>query len=127
MATMAHITTDKSVDDLRVEMGEGFARSDKRVDDLRVEMREGFIRTDKRIDDLGSVTDQRFDRVESDARLLRSEVKALRTETQQGFADLDRKFDAKFDSLNRTIIVLLGGSLSVVTGGLLAAVFHAFG
>jgi hypothetical protein len=36
---------------------------------------------------------------------------------------LDPKFDAKFDSLNRTIMVLLGGSPSVVTDGLIAAAF----
>jgi hypothetical protein len=43
---------------------------------------------------------------------------------RSGFGAMDAKLDAKFDSLNRTIIVLLGGSLSVVTGGLIAAAFH---
>jgi hypothetical protein len=41
------------------------------------------------------------------------------------FAAMDAKFDAKFDRLNRTIIYLLGGSLSILTGGLLAGIIHA--
>jgi hypothetical protein len=91
--------------------------TEKRIDDLRVEMHRGF-------EDL----DRQFEKVNSDVRgvrgELREEVQLLRTEMIEGFTELDRKFDAKFDSLNRTIIVLLGGSLSVVTGGLIAAAFH---
>jgi phage host-nuclease inhibitor protein Gam len=69
--------------------------------------------------------DQRFERVDGDIRELRGEVQGLRSDMNSGFAAIDAKFDAKFDSLNKTIIYLLGGSLSVVTGGILAAVFHA--
>lgn len=88
--------------------------------------------TDKRIDDLARSTDrsfqqvdQRFEQVEGAIREVRSEVKDLRAEMKSGFAAMDAKWDAKFDSLNRTIIFLLGGSLSVVTGGLIAAAFSA--
>jgi hypothetical protein len=102
MATMAEITSDKRIDDLRVEMHGGFARTDQRIDDLRDEMREGFRKSD------------------GDIRELRGDLRELRTEVTSGFAAVD----AKFDSLNKTILYLLGGSLSVVTGGLIAAVFH---
>ncbi|HEX4306250.1 MAG TPA: hypothetical protein VHZ54_09455 [Solirubrobacterales bacterium] len=111
---MTETSTDKRVDGLRSEVHEGFARTDKRVDDLRVEMHHGFEQVD-----------QRFDRVGGDVRELRGEVHGLRSDMKGGFAAIEAKFDAKFDSLDRTIIYLLGGSLSVVTGGILAAVFHA--
>jgi hypothetical protein len=78
----------------------------------------------KRVDQRFEQVDRRFDRVDADIREVRGEVHELRSEMRTGFAALDAKFDAKFDSLNRTIIVLLGGSLSVVTGGLIAAAFH---
>jgi len=64
--------------------------------------------TDKRVDDLRSEMHRGFDQVD------------------QRLAALDAKFDSKFDSLNRTIVYLLGGSLSVLVGGLLAAVLHPF-
>jgi hypothetical protein len=96
MATMAEIATDKRVDDLRSDVHRGFEQ-----------------------------IDGRFDRLEADIRESRTESKTLRTDMNKGFAAIDAKFDAKLDSLNRTIIYLLGGSLSVVTGGILAAVLHA--
>jgi phage-related protein len=68
--------------------------------------------------------DERFQQVDADIQGVRDEIQGLRTEVRGEIAAMDAKFDAKFDSLNRTIIVLLGGSLSVVAGGLLAAVFH---
>jgi DNA anti-recombination protein RmuC len=147
MATMTEITLDKRVDDLREETTRGFTKTDARIDDLREETHRGFARVDQRFeeqarridqrfaqvdqrfDEQARNTSQRFDRVEGDIRELRGdlhrEVNGLRTEMKDGFAALDSKFDAKFDSLNRTIVWLLGGSLSVVSAGILAAVFHA--
>jgi len=77
--------------------------------------------------------DERSDRIEGDVRdvkgdvrEVRAEIRELRSETKIGFETLDAKFDAKFDRLNRTIVYLLGGSLSVLAGALVAAVLHAF-
>jgi hypothetical protein len=98
--------------------------------------------------DLGfEQTNERLGRVEEDLRRLRGdlgreirgvrgdlggEIQDLRTEMTSGFekvdarfAAMDAKFDARFDRLNRTIIYLLGGSLSILTGGLLAGFIHA--
>jgi hypothetical protein len=90
---------------------------------------------DKRVDVLANRVDRGFERVDEDIRELRGEiqevrgelhqeVRLLRAEMKSGFEGIDAKCDKKFDSLNRTIIVLLGGSLSVVTGGLIGAAFH---
>jgi hypothetical protein len=92
--------------------------------------------TERRIDELGEEMRRGFDRADADIRELRGEVKDLRIEMNGGFKAIeatmdarfeaaDAKFDAKFDRLNRTIIYLLGGSLSVLTAGLLAAAIHA--
>jgi hypothetical protein len=103
MATMAQISTDKRVDDLRVEMHEGFARSDKRIDDLRSEMHRGF-----------DGVDQRFDRVETDIRELRADTKA-------GFAAVTDRFDsvnARLDSMLKLMI----GFFATAVGSVLATV-----
>jgi hypothetical protein len=63
MATMAEITTDKRMDDLRAEMHRGFAQ-----------------------------VDQRFDRVEADIRELRIENRVLRSEMSQGFESTQASF-----------------------------------
>lgn len=63
MATMAEITTDKRIDDLRAEMHRGFAQ-----------------------------VDQRFDRVEGDIRELRIENRVLRSEMNQGFESTQASF-----------------------------------
>jgi DNA anti-recombination protein RmuC len=125
MATMTEITLDKRVDDLREETRQGFAQVDqhfaqidRRFEEQNHQIDLRFAQVDRRFEEQNHQVDQRFDRVESD-------IRELRTEMKDGFAALDSKFDAKFDSLNRTIVWLLGGSLSVVSAGILAAVFHA--
>jgi hypothetical protein len=92
--------------------------TEKRIDDLRDETRAGFARVDAEMR-------AGFARVDADIRELRADLKDQRAEMKAGFEALDAKFDAKFDRLNRTIVYLLGGSLSVLTGGLLAAAIHS--
>ncbi len=83
--------------------------TEKRVDELSKRVDFGFEQVDRRLD-----------KVDAGIRETRGEVQTVRAEMKSGFRDVD----AKLDSLNRTIIYLLGGSLSVVTGGLIAAAFH---
>ena len=88
----------------------------------------GFEQNDRRFDRVdGDIRELRGDirELRGDIRELRGEIRELRGEMKHGFEALDVKFDAKFDRLNRTIVYLLGGSLSVLTAGLLAAGVHA--
>ena|ERR1700754_4472926 len=105
MGTMTETGTEKRVDELLKRLDFGFEQVDKR-----------FEQVDKRFEQV----DRRLDKVDADIRETRGEVQTVRAEMKSGFRDVD----AKLDSLNRTIIYLLGGSLSVVTGGLIAAAFH---
>jgi hypothetical protein len=100
--------------------------------------------TEKPVDELSKRVDRGFDKVDTDVREVRGQIRGLRTEVKAEFKDLQTetkseikdlradmnngfaRVDAKFDSLNRTVIYLLGGSLSVVTTGLIAAAFHLF-
>jgi predicted nucleic acid-binding Zn-ribbon protein len=66
--------------------------TDERLDDLATGIDRRFDQVDKRFDQV----DQRFDRVEDDIRELRSDMK-------KGFEAVDKKFDAKFDSLQRNM------------------------
>ena len=83
----------------------------------------------KRVDFGFEQVDHRFDRVEGDLREIRADMKAGFDKVEEGmkagFEAMDAKWDAKFDSLNRTIIYLLGGSLSVALAAIFAAFFHA--
>jgi uncharacterized protein (UPF0335 family) len=88
--------------------------TEKRVDELAKRMDFGFEQTNERLG-----------RVEQDIREVRGEVKDVGIAMKNGFDAMDAKWDAKFDRLNRTIVYLLGGSLSVLTAGLLAASVHA--
>ena len=105
--------------------------TEKRLDELSKCVDHGFGQVDRRFEG----TDQRFDRVEGDirelrsdlrseAKGLRSEIACLRADTSAGFERLEAKFDAKFDSLNRAVIRLLGGALAVIAGSVVAAVIH---
>jgi hypothetical protein len=77
--------------------------------------------TEKRLDELSKRVDHGFERVDADIREVRSDIKAVRTEMKGGFEAVD----AKFDSFHRTLILLLGGALSTLVGGLIAAAFTA--
>jgi hypothetical protein len=109
METMTETGTEKRVDELSERVNFGFEQVDKH-----------FEQVDDRFDRFEGRVDRGFDKVDADIRETRGEIQTVRTEMKSGFRDVD----AKLDSLNRTIIYLLGGSLSVVTGGLIAAAFH---
>jgi uncharacterized coiled-coil DUF342 family protein len=110
METMTETGTEKRVDELSKRVDRGFERVDR-----------GFEQVDRGFEQV----DKRFEQVEGEIRDVRSEVHELRIDTKRGFERMESKFDAKFDSLNRTIIYLLGGSLSVLTAGVIAAAFRA--
>jgi hypothetical protein len=97
MATMTEITTDKRVDDLRLEthrgfdqLGERIKQVDRRVDDLRAEMHHGF------------------DRVEADVRELRSEMKG------------------GFDSLHKTMVAFFATTLGSIVATIVAGIVLFF-
>src|ERR1700742_2686922 len=109
MGTMTETGTEKRVDELSKRVDFGFEQVDRR-----------FEQVGGRFDRFEADVDRRFDKGDADIREPRGEIQTVRAEMKSGFRDVD----AKLDSLNRTIIYLLGGSLSVVTGGLIAAAFH---
>jgi hypothetical protein len=73
--------------------------------------------TDERLDDLNARVQKGFDEV-------KSEVKDLRQETNEGFARVDARFqgidarfqglDARFDALQRTMIVCAAGVIGSI-------------
>jgi tetrahydromethanopterin S-methyltransferase subunit G len=77
--------------------------TEKRIDELSKRMDFGFEQVDHRFEQI----DRRFEQVEG-------QIVELRADTKAGF-----------ESLNRTIIYLLGGALSVICSGVLALVLHA--
>lgn len=77
-------------------------------------MREAW--TDERLDDLKDEMRRGFERVDGDLREVRGDIKALRAET-----------NARFDALNRTMVIgfatIGGGLLASVAATVLAAIF----
>src|SRR5262245_44486623 len=82
------------IDERFDEVGRRFDETDRRIDQM-----------DRRIDEMDRRIDQRFDRVESDSRELRGEMKA-------GF---DR-IDARFDALHHLLLRLGGVTIAALLG-----------
>jgi len=89
--------------------------------------------TDERLDDLNGKVGEGFQRVEADIRALRSETtaefRAVRTETKTEFRELrgemNERFDrldARFDAMQRTLIVSFGGIVVALLGVLVSMV-----
>ncbi|HEY2052805.1 MAG TPA: hypothetical protein VGH14_02605 [Solirubrobacterales bacterium] len=129
METMTEITTDKRIEELRNEMHRGFEKVDTEIREVRLDIND--LRSEVKGDINGLRSDVKGDTnglrsdVKGDINGLRSELKGdiseLRSEMKSGFA----RSDAKFDSLNRTIILLLGGALSTLVAGLITVAFTA--
>jgi len=91
------------------------AWTDERMDDLAAGI-------DKRFDQV----DQRFDRVEGDIRELRAEMKKGFERIDARFEHIDGKFDGRFESLQRTMIIgfvtLFASIAASLIGGIFAAI-----
>ncbi len=80
--------------------------------------------TDERLDDLNARVQKGFDEV-------KSEVKDLRQETNEGFARVDARFqgidarfqglDARFDALQRTMIACAAGVIGSIAASAIGA------
>ena len=70
-------------------------------------MRESW--TDERLDDLNDKVDRGFERVDTDLR-------ALRTEMRQGFDRMEARFDERFDALHRLMIQFCGVLIVALVG-----------
>ena len=94
MAVMARETwTDERLGDLAAKVDKGFAEGKVEVRDLRTDMDKGLARVD------------------SDVRELRGEVRELRTE-----------MNARFDSMQRTMIVGFASIVASTVASVIAAV-----
>jgi len=95
MATEAERTSwpDERLDDLNLNVREGFARTDRSIEGLRSEMRTGFAATEDKFTD-------------------------LRAEVHSGFARTDDRFDA----LQRTLILGLLGLAGTLIASIAAIV-----
>jgi len=96
MATMAEITTDKRVDDLRAEMHRGFDQMETDTRELRADTKAGFAAMNARFDSVEGRFDSRFD-------------------------SMNDRFDsmnARFDSMQKLMI----GFFATTVGSVIAAV-----
>jgi hypothetical protein len=136
METMTETGTDKRVDELSKRVDRGFEEVDGRLARVEADIREFRLESNGRSDRLD-------DKIDAESAALRAEMKAGFDGIDARFDAMDRKFDkkfdamegkfnamdakidAKFDSFHRTVILLLGGALSTLVGGLIAAAFTA--
>ncbi|HET9198245.1 MAG TPA: hypothetical protein VFN92_08345 [Solirubrobacterales bacterium] len=72
--------------------------------------------TDERLDDLRSDMNRRFVEVKGEIREVKAEVRDLRGEMNARFIAVD----ARFDAMQRTLILGFGSIVASVIGGLLA-------
>jgi hypothetical protein len=122
MGTMTETGTEKRVDELSKRVDVGFEEMSKRVDfgfaqvdrrfeqiDRRFEQVDRrFEQIDQRFDRFEASVDRRFDRVEDDARELRSEMKS------------------GFDSLHRLMIRFFAGTVgSIIAGVVVLLLSHS--
>lgn len=84
--------------------------TDERLDDLTKRVDKGFEAVDRRFE----AVDRRFEEVKGEIREVRGEVRELRTET-----------NARFDSLQRTMIIGFAGIVASTVGSVIAAVLVA--
>lgn len=80
--------------------------TDERLDDLTDRMEKDFRRVDARFDHV----DQHFDKI--DARFERVDERFERVDDR--FDQLDARMDARFDSLQQTIIAVGGGLIGTL-------------
>jgi hypothetical protein len=77
--------------------------------------------TDERMDDLAGRMDNGFNRVDQDLRALRVEVKtefaAVRSELKSEIGGQRAETNARFDSLQRTMLQLGGGMIATLVVG----------
>lgn len=77
-------------------------------------MRETW--TDERLDDLNAKVDRGFERIDTDLRSLRAEMRAdftaMRGEMKAGFEKMDERFEAMY----RLMLQLGGGALATLIG-----------
>jgi hypothetical protein len=81
--------------------------------------------TDERLDDLAVGIDNRFDRVEADIRELRADMKKGFEAIDKRFESMEAKIDAKFDSLQRNMLIGFIGLFGSIVGSVIAAVLAA--
>jgi hypothetical protein len=85
--------------------------------------------TDERLDDLAAGIDKRFDQVDQRFDRAEGDIKQLRLDMKNGFDGIDKKlermdakFDAKFDSLQRNMLIGSIGLFGSIVGSVIAAV-----
>lgn len=94
------------------------AWTDERLDEFKENVNQRFDDVDKRFDQV----DKRFDRVEADIRELRSETKKGFERVDIKFAALQAEMNARFDSMQRTMIVCFTGMTASIVASVIGAV-----
>jgi len=79
--------------------------TDKRLDDFRGDVNRRFDEVDRRFDGV----DRRFDKVDAEFRDLRLEM-----------SDRFGRVEARFDSLQRTLLQISGGTIATLVAGFIA-------
>jgi hypothetical protein len=103
--------------------------TDKRVDDLRGEMRRGFDQVDGRLDRVDSDIRELRAEVKSGNAMLRAEIKAGDDSAKEGFAAINVRFDSlqsMMISLQRMMIWFFATTLAGIIGAVIAGVMLHF-
>ena len=87
---------------------------DERLGDLKGQVEKGFDEVKGEVRDLRSDMDRGFARVDADIREVRGEVRECLAET-----------NARFDSMQRTMIIGFAGIVASTVGSVIAAVLVA--
>jgi tetrahydromethanopterin S-methyltransferase subunit G len=104
METMTETGIEKRVDELSKRVDFGFEQVDRRVDELSKRVDVGFAQVDTRFGEMN----ERFVRVESDIRELRSDTKV------------------GFDSLHQLMIRVFAGTIgSIIAGVVVLLLSHS--
>ncbi|HEY5332823.1 MAG TPA: hypothetical protein VIJ21_04690 [Solirubrobacterales bacterium] len=104
---MTESGTEKRLDELSKRVDHGFEEVDRGLGRVEADIREFRLESNGRSDRLD-------DKIDAGSAALRAEMKA-------GFDAMG----ARFDSLQRTIIVVLGGSLGTIVAGSVVALLTA--
>jgi hypothetical protein len=111
MAVMARETwTDERLDDLVKQIDKGFDATKIEIRDLRAYAEKGFDATKAEIRDLRAHTDKGFDEVKGEFREIRCEV-----------AELRQEMNARFDSMQRTLIACFAGLAGSIAASAIGA------
>ena len=99
MAVMARETwTDERMDDLTKRIDKGFDETKLEIRDQRGDMNKGFEAAKQEVRDLRVDMDGGFDEVKGEIREVKGEV-----------AELRQEMNARFDSMQRTLIACFAG------------------